>query len=337
MEWNKYTIQTTTAAVDAISGILMELGIYGIEVCDNVQLSEAEQKQMFVDILPVLPPDDGTAYISFYVQQGEGQVAGFGMTVTGDDGLDVVTLPEDVLLEKLREQLVELSAYVDIGAATIQKEVTVEEDWNANWKAFFKPFSIEHFLIKPTWEAAETTPGQHVINIDPGLAFGTGKHETTKLCLEQLDRYVKPQHRVLDLGCGSGILSIAAYKLGAQYVFATDIDPAAVEASVENGTLNDMTEENWCVRLGNVLEDQALQKEIGTGYDVVVANILADVIVPLAPLVGSFMKPNGIFISSGILYTKKADVVQAVTEAKDLELVDVLQDGDWVSVVARRK
>lgn len=336
MEWNKYTISTTTQAVDAISGVLMDLGIYGIEVQDNVPISEADRQKMFIDILPVLPPDDGTAYVTFYVQQDEGQVAGFGMTVTGDDGLEACVLPETELLEKLREAMKALSGFLDIGEGTIQKEVTADEDWNANWKAYFKPFSIARFLIKPTWETMQPKAEQYVIDIDPGLAFGTGRHETTKLCLEQLDANVKAGDRVLDLGCGSGILSIAAYKLGADCIVSTDIDPAAIEATVENEKLNSMDTKHCSVYLGNVLEEIDLQETIGNGYDVVVANILADVIVPLADMVGKFMKPGALFISSGILYTKEKDVVEAVQRAADLELESVTRDGDWVCVCASK-
>ncbi len=337
MEWNKYTIKTTTQAVDVISGILMELGIYGLEVQDHVPISESDKQKMFIDILPVLPPDDGTAYVSFYVKQGKGQTAGFGMTVSGADGLEECQLPEEELLAELRERLKTAAAFMDIGEASIQKEVTPEEDWNSNWKSFFKPFSVGRFLIKPTWEPAEAAPGQYMIEIDPGLAFGTGQHETTRLCLEQIEAEGKPGIRVLDLGCGSGILAIAACKMGAESVLAVDIDPAAAEAAQENGKLNGLDPDRYRVLTGNVLEDEKLRQQLGGGYDMAVANILADVIVPLAATAGQFLKPGGLFISSGILYTKEQDVVQAIQAAADLELDSITREGDWVCVCARKK
>ena len=222
MKWKKFTLQTTTEAVDYISSLFDEIGIQGIEVEDNVPLTESETKGMFIDILPELPPDDGSAKVSFYLDD--------------DDKADEI-------LKQVEEGLEELRRYVDIGEGTLTASETEDKDWINNWKQYFKPFTVDHILIKPTWEEV---PEEHkdklLIQIDPGTAFGTGKHETTQLCIRQLEKYVKPGVRVLDLGTGSGILGITALKLGADFVFGTDLDENAITAVHENLASNDIPE-----------------------------------------------------------------------------------------------
>ena len=299
--------------------ILIDLGITGMEVEDNIQLTEEEKKAQFIDYLADLPEDDGTAYVSFY---------------TEEDSQDA---DNEKLLDTLREKLKEAKSFLDVGEGTIEKTMTEDVDWVNNWKKYFKSFTVDNFFIKPTWEELdESHKNMEMIEIDPGTAFGTGKHDTTQLCIKQLIKYVKPGDKVLDLGCGSGILSIVAKKLGAAEVTMTDIDPAAIEAVGENFAVNKMLMDDVEVLAGNILEDTKMQKKFETEkYDIVVANILADVIIPIAGIVDRFLKPNGIFISSGIIYMKEDDVKEAVKKNEKLQLTDVVKQGDWRAVMAK--
>ncbi|MBR3646042.1 MAG: 50S ribosomal protein L11 methyltransferase [Lachnospiraceae bacterium] len=318
MKWNKYRLKTTTMAEDFVCGTLLELGISGVEVEDNVQITEEERKEVFADFLAELPEDDGTAYISFY---------------TDEDSDD------EEILDNLRNALKEASTFMDVGEGTIEKDVTEDKDWVNNWKQFFKSFTVGNFYIKPTWEEFDSKYSDYkLIEIDPGTAFGTGKHETTQLCITELCNYVKEGDKVCDLGCGSGILAMVAKKLGAGKTGMTDIDPAAITATVENFAENDISMDDVTLKQGNIIEDTKLQEEIGIEtYDVVVANILADVIIPLSSMVDRLMKDGAVFISSGIIYMKEDDVVKAIKANKKLELIEVKKQGDWRAVVARKK
>lgn len=317
MKWNKYTLKTTTEAIDFVSGIMIELGIGGIQVEDNVPLSQADKEAMYIDYLPVLPEDDGTAFVSFYTEEGEN---------------------DEALLDEIREKLKSAAEFIDVGEGTIEKDITEDIDWVNNWKQFFKSFTVGEFYIKPTWEETEEKyKDLKMIEIDPGTAFGTGKHETTQLCINQLIKYVKEGDSVLDLGCGSGILSIVARKLGADRIVMTDIDEAAITASKENFEVNNISTDNTWLYDGNILDDKKLQDDVGYDkYDIVVANILADVIVPLAGMVDKQLKEDGVFISSGIIYMKEEEVVNAVKANENLELIGVVNQGDWRAVLARK-
>ena len=321
MKWNKYRLKTTTQAEDFVSGILMQLGIHGVEIEDHVQISKEDKEAQFIDYLAELPEDDGTAYISFYTEE------------KSEDKDD------EQLLNALRDKLKEANEFIDVGEGIIEKSLTEDVDWVNNWKQYFKSFTVENFFIKPTWETMDDShKDMEMIEIDPGTAFGTGKHDTTQLCMKQLIRYVKKGDRVLDLGCGSGILSIVAKKLGAAEVDMTDIDPAAIQAVGENFAVNRMAMDDVEVIAGNVLEEKELQiKFEQKRYDIVVANILADVIIPIAGMVDRFLKPGGIFISSGIIYMKEDEVKEAVEKNDRLTLLDVVKQGDWRSVVAEKK
>ncbi len=318
MKWKKYTLATTTEAVDLVSCLFDEIGIEGIEIEDNVPLTESETKGMFIDILPELPEDDGTAKVSFYL-----------------DG----SSPEEEILRKVEEGLDALSASVDLGARTITVSETEDKDWINNWKQYFKPFTVDDILIKPTWEPVPPDCGEKLlIQIDPGTAFGTGQHETTQLCIRQLKKYVRSGDRILDVGTGSGILGITALKLGAESVRGTDLDENAIAAARENAEANGIGEDRFLLKQGDITDDVSVMEWAGYDcYDIVTANILADVIIRLQPRIPRHLKQGGIFIMSGIIDTKEADVVKAVEEAGSLEILEVCRQGEWVSVTAKKK
>lgn len=317
MKWKKFTLTTTTEAVDLVSSMFDEIGIEGIEIEDNVPLTEKETKGMFIDILPELPPDDGTAKVSFYL----------------DDDADT-----ESILGQVREGLEELKLFVNLGACTIEESETEDKDWINNWKQYFKPFTVDDILIKPTWEEI---PKEHedklLIQIDPGTAFGTGLHETTQLCIRQMKKYVTPETRLLDVGTGSGILGITALKLGAREVFGTDLDENAIVAVGENLEANGIGEGRFTVVQGNIIDDKEIQDKAGYEcYDVAVANILADVIILLQKEIPVHIKKGGIFITSGIINMKEQAVREAFAANDSFEVLEVTYQGEWVSVTARR-
>lgn len=319
MKWNKYTIETTTAAEDYLSSMLMELGIEGIEIEDNVPLTKADQADMFIDFLPELPPDEGISYVSFYIEED------------GEDHTE--------LLKEVKIALEELRDTVEVGSGVITSSETEDLDWINNWKKYFSSFTIENILIKPTWEELkEEDKDKFMIEIDPGISFGTGKHETTQLCIKELIKYIKKEEapKVLDVGCGSGILSIVALKLGAREVVGTDIDHACMTSTRENMEVNNLPEELGTFFVGNLIDDVDLQETVGTEeYEIVVANILADVIIPMAPVIPARLKKGGIFITSGIIDFKENDVKEAIENA-GLEIVEINHQGEWVNITARK-
>lgn len=319
MKWNKYTIKTTTQAEDFISSMLADLGVEGVQIEDNIPLSQAEKEQLFIDFLPVLPPDEGIAYVSFFVDAKEPKEC------------------KEALLDQVREELEGLRIFTDVGQGTITEDETEDKDWVNNWKEFFKAFSIDDIYIKPTWEDAPIEGDYKcVIEIDPGTSFGTGKHETTQLCIRQLRKYLKPESLVLDVGCGSGILSVVAMKLGAGSVTGTDVDPVCMEAVRENFKVNGLLGQEEHFYVGNLIEDTGLQEKVGREcYDIVVANILADIIIPLTPVIPDRMKPGGIYITSGIIDFKEKSVAEAIENA-GLEILEVTRQNEWVSITARK-
>lgn len=318
MKWIRIRIDTTTEAVDFISEMLNELGVEGIEIEDNVPLTEAETKGMFIDILPELAPDDGSAKVSCYLETDE----------------DV-----EALTEKIREGLKEISMFANIGSGEITLSETEDKDWINNWKQFFKPFCVDDILIKPTWEEVpEEHKDKMMIEIDPGTAFGTGSHETTRLCIRQIQKYLKKGDKVMDIGTGSGILSIAAMKLGASEVFATDVDEFAVAAAIENAAVNNIPAEKVKMITGDIIGDEEIQKTAGYEcYDFAVANILAPVIIMLQGEIAKHLKSGSYFITSGIINTKEEEVKAAFLANPEFELVETVYDNDWVSITARKK
>ena len=342
MEWKKLRLETTTAALDYIGAIAMELGLEGFEIEDNVPLTKEEKEKMFIDILPELPEDKGIAYVSFYVEPDR---------------------DENELEKEIRENAEDYSELCDFGSMKLEVSVEDDRNWINKWKDYFKPFRIdENVVIRPTWvdytkgslpyddgtmPTKEAASEETVIEIDPGTAFGSGAHETTRLCILALKKYLRSGDRVLDLGCGSGILSIAAMKLGAESAFGVDIDEIAVDTSAENSGINGFSA-GKCDKAaippkgelafikGNVLSDHELCSDLKNfEADIVVANILADVIIPLSAKAGDFMKKGGYFISSGIIDTKEEDVKKAVSE-NGFEIVEVIRMNDWVSIVAKK-
>lgn len=316
MKWNKFRLKTTTESEDVVSSMLMDLGIQGIEIEDKVPLTQMDKQQMFVDILPEIAEDDGVAYISFYLEEEE---------------------DKDTVLANVKAELKEMSTYLNVGECSIEESQTEDVDWVNNWKQYFHQFYIDDILVIPSWEEAEPCAEQKmVLHIDPGTAFGTGMHETTQLCIRQLKQYVTEDTVLLDVGTGSGILSILALKFGAKKAVGTDLDPCAVEAVRQNCESNGIEKEQFHMLTGNIITEKAVQDAVGYGcYDIVVANILADVLVPLTPVIVNQMKAGGIYITSGIIDDKEEVVTEAVKKA-GLEVLAVNYQGEWVSITARK-
>lgn len=320
MKWKKYTIETTTAAEDFMSSMLMELGIEGIEIEDNIPLTKEDQADMFIDFLPELPPDEGISHVSFYIE---------------DDGSD-----QSDILRKVKLGLEDLRDTVDVGSGVISSSETEDLDWINNWKKYFSSFTIGDILIKPTWEEVKPEDAdKFMIEIDPGISFGTGKHETTQLCIKQLIKYIesaKEAPTVLDVGCGSGILSIVALKLGAKEVVGTDLDADCMISTRDNMQVNHLDEKLGTFYVGNLIDDTELQNKVGTEkYDIVVANILADVIIPMAPVIPDRLKKGGYFITSGIIDFKENEVKEAI-EAAGLKVIEINHQGEWVNITAQK-
>lgn len=327
MKWKKYTITTTTIAEDLVSDMLTELGMEGVQIEDNIQLTEDDTKAMFVDILPELPPDEGVGKVSFFLEVDE----------------DGVHFPEGILNEedmkvKIANGLEELKVFVDTGAGTISSDETEDKDWINNWKQYFKPFMVNDIVIKPTWEEVpEDMQGKMVVQIDPGTAFGTGSHETTQLVIKQMEKHITKDTVLLDVGTGSGILSVIGLMLGAKYVLGTDLDPNAIIATDENMEVNGLSKDLYEVIEGNIIDDTKIQEYVGFDkYDVVTANILADIIIPLLGEIDVHMKTGAVIITSGIIDMKEEAVKAAFEQNDHFEIIETTYQGEWVSITARK-
>ena len=327
MTWKKFGIKTRTEAEDIIISTLYDIGLEGAQIEDNVPLTALEKEQMFVDILPQMAEDDGTAYLSFFVEETEDG----GLLLNGEPKT------EEDILKAVKEELDGLRDFMDIGEGSIAVDETEDIDWINNWKQYFKQFYVDDILIIPSWEEVkEEDKDRMIIHIDPGTAFGTGMHETTQLCIRQLKKYVTEDTEMLDVGTGSGILSIVALKLGAKHAVGTDLDPCAVPAVEENKEANEIPVQDFDMMIGNIIDDKEVQDAVGyEKYDIVAANILADVLVPLTPVIVNQMKKGGIYITSGIIDQKEETVVKTVKDA-GLEVLEVTYQGEWVSVTARK-
>lgn len=316
MKWNRFTVKTKTEAEDIVISTLAEVGIEGVEIQDKQPLTEEDKAQMFVDIMPEGPADDGVAYLNFYLEEDA---------------------DKEAILKDVREALDDLKNFMDIGEAIIEESQTEDKDWINNWKQYFHQFYVDDILIVPSWEEVKAEDkDKMILHIDPGTAFGTGMHETTQLVIRQLKKYVTPDTEMLDVGTGSGILGIVALKLGAKHVLGTDLDPCAVPAVAENKEANQIVDETFDMVIGNIIDDKAIQDQAGyEKYDIVTANILADVLIPLTPVIVNQMKKGAYYITSGILDVKEEVVVEAV-KAAGLTVVEVTHQGEWVSVTARK-
>ncbi|MDY3873014.1 MAG: 50S ribosomal protein L11 methyltransferase [Roseburia lenta] len=318
MKWNKYTINTRTEAEELVCAMLGELGITSVEIDNFIPVPDADrQGGVFEELQPDLPEDDGSSRVSFYLEEGE------------EDAAD--------LLEKVKSGLDDMRSYAPIGLGSITSEISDEADWRDNWKAYFSSFSIGNIFIKPTWEdMPEDKVDMTLVEIDPGVSFGTGKHESTQLVIRQLQKYLREGDEVLDVGCGSGILSIVALKLGARHVVGTDIDEDCIASSYDNFAVNHLDKTLGDFYVGNLIDDGDLQKKVGEArYDVVVANILADIIIPMAPALANTMKKGAIVITSGIIDFKEEEVKEALLAA-GLTIEEVNAQGEWRNITARK-
>lgn len=327
MKWKKFMVKTTTEAEDIIISTLYDIGLEGAQIEDKVPLTPLEKEQMFVDILPDGPEDDGIAYLSFFVEEKEDGT----MELLGE------SVDTDTVVARMQAELEDLKSFLNIGEGSIMVSETEDIDWINNWKKYFHQFYIDDLLVIPSWEEVkQEDKDKKILHIDPGTAFGTGMHETTQLCIRQLKKYITPETELLDVGTGSGILSIVSLMYGIHHAVGTDLDPCAVEAVRENMETNHIPAEKFDMMIGNIITDKAVQDKVGYNkYDIVVANILADVLVPLTPVIVNQLKTGGIYITSGIIDNKEQTVVDAV-KAAGLEVLEVTYQGEWVSVTARK-
>ncbi len=327
MKWKKFIIETIPEAEDIIISTLYDIGLEGAQIEDKIPLTKQEKEQMFVDILPDGPEDDGIAYLNFFAEEREDGV----LLLEGEE------TDAESIVEKVRKELDWLGSFMEIGRGSIAVEETEDIDWINNWKQYFHQFTIDDLLVLPSWEkAGAEDQDKKVLHIDPGTAFGTGMHETTQICIRQLKKFITEDTRLLDVGTGSGILSIVSLLYGIREAKGTDLDPCAVDAVEDNRKANGISPEQFELIIGNVITDRAVQDRLGYGcYDIAVANILADVLVLLAPAVASHVKPGGIYIMSGILAGQEEAVTEAV-EAAGFRVLEITGQGEWVGITARK-
>ena len=327
MKWIKFKVKTLTEAEDIIISTLYDIGLEGAQIEDKVPMSAWEKERMFVDILPDMQEDDGIAYLSFFVEEKED-----GSLELNGEAADVEQVKAMVTAE-----LEDLRQWMDIGEGSITVDETEDIDWINNWKQYFHQFYIDDILVIPSWETVKAEDeGRMVLHIDPGTAFGTGMHETTQLCIRQLRKFIDKNTVLLDVGTGSGILGILSLMFGAKKVVGTDLDPCAVPAVEDNIEANGVDRSAFDLLIGNIITEKEVQDQVGYEcYDIVVANILADVLVPLTPVILHQLKKGGIYITSGIIDDKEETVVNAV-KAAGLEVLEVTYQGEWVSVTARK-
>ena len=327
MKWVKFRIKTLAEAEDIIISTLYDIGLEGAQIEDKIPLTALEKEQMFVDILPDCPEDDGIAYLSFFVEEKE----------DGSLVLNEEATTREAIMEKVTGELDSLRQFMDIGEGSITVDETEDIDWINNWKQYFHQFYIDDLLVIPSWEEVKPEDqDKMILHIDPGTAFGTGMHETTQLCIRQIKKHLTPDTVMLDVGTGSGILGILALMYGAKAVVGTDLDPCAIEATKENMEANHIDPKDFEVLIGNIITEKEIQDQVGyEKYDIVAANILADVLVPLTPVIVHQMKPGAYYITSGIIQGKE-ELVQEAMKAAGLEIDAVTYQGEWVNVTGRK-
>ena len=317
MEWKRFTIHTTEEAEEPVTALLAELGIEAVEVTDKRPFSAEESGGLYGDVVPEMPEDDHLAELSFYMEEDADC---------------------DSLLKELRSRLEALRNTMESGSGRIEESVTREEDWINNWKDYFHSFRVDDILIRPSWESDKTEAGDAsmVLEIDPGTAFGTGAHESTQLAIRALRKYLKSGDSFLDIGTGSGILGIIALKSGASEVFGTDLDPNTLPAIEENLEANGLSDSNFVRVLGNIADDQAVREAAGFAhYDVVAANIIAEILSDITPQVPAHLKEGGYYITSGILEGHE-DIVISAAEKAGLRVTEINRLGEWMSIVFRK-
>lgn len=323
MEWIEVKIYTTTEGVEPLTAMLLETGVTGIQVEDDDELKEfVTTSSTYWDYVDeeLLNKEKEDTRVTVYVSDNP-----YGMDI-------LMSIKEG--LSRLKTTDIGLN----LGKLTYELTNTNDEDWLNKWKEFYKPFNVgEKLLVKPEWETVENPENRIIFNINPGHVFGTGMHQTTQLCMLNLEKYITDESEVLDLGCGSGILSIIALLLGAKHANAIDIDANATKTAYENAALNGIGKDKYYVTSGNIIDNKDIQDEFGyEKYDVIVANIIADVIIAMAPIVKKAIKKDGIFISSGIIKDRVEDVHTALIE-NGFEIIDTKFKDEWVSVTAKIK
>ena len=345
MKWRKYTIHTTAEAEEPVAAMLSELGIESVEIEDSMPHPPEESGNMFGDVVPEMPQNDDRARISFYVEIPEQKE---DAPLTPDRDRDIPQ-QEAELLHAVKSHLDEMRAFCRIGEGKVTLSETEDKEWINRWKDYFHRFFVDDIEIIPSWEEAE--PDQEasmVLHIDPGTAFGTGKHETTQLAIRQLRKYLSASEKeempgsgkaVLDIGTGSGILGIIALRSGAEFVYGTDIDPVAFPALDENLVKNGIADSDFARVCANVISDEqaleAVKAARPEGYDIVTANIIAEILEDLTPYIPELLKDGGIYITSGILREKEPLIRGALKKAK-MKILEVTYQGDWCSVTARK-
>ena len=317
MDWLELKIDTSHAGLDAVTDMLEQQGVTGVMIDDEADFqSFRENNRQYWEYVDddLLAQKKGVSRVTFYLERNEdayGTVAAVRMAMSA--------LKKD---------------HPEYAPLLLTMADVADEDWENNWKQFYKPLEIgSRLLVVPEWEEA-AVPTRVKLVLNPGLTFGTGSHATTRLCLTALEKLAGPGQRVLDLGCGSGILSIAALRLGAESAFACDIDEKCVDVAYENAALNGIGKDRYTVRWGNVLTDAALRQEMGAGYDIVVANIVADVIMGLSPHVRPFLKPGGLFLCSGIIDDRAAEVLEKL-KADGWDVFEQRSSEGWFSYLCK--
>ena len=317
MEWLELKIDTSPSGLDAVTELLEQQGVTGVMIDDEADFKEfLEHNRQYWDYVDeaLLREKTGVSRVTFYLERNEA-------------ALDVIA--------RVRMAMSDLKkARPECGPLLLTIDNVADADWENNWKRFYKPMEIgERLLVVPQWEEARDD-GRVKLVLNPGLTFGTGSHATTRLCLQALDKYIRGGEKILDLGCGSGILSIAALVLGAKEAFACDIDEKCVDVAYENAALNGVGRDRYTVRWGDVLTDKALQAEFGGGYDMVVANIVADVIMGLSDKVRPFLKEGGLFLCSGII-DDRAEEVFTKLRVDGWTVIEQHDSEGWYSFLCR--
>lgn len=320
MNWIQVSIQTTTAGIEPVCGRLYTVGITGTEIEDAADFNDfLENDTKYWDYVDesLMYKKSAPTCVKLYVSENE----------SGHEQL--------MLVRQSMEELKALDTDREFGTLEITLKNMQEQDWSENWKQYYKPLKVgKSILIKPEWETLDDDEGRTVFNINPGMSFGTGTHQSTQLCIESLEERIKSGDTVLDLGCGSGILSIIALLLGAKSALAVDIDPNAAKIACENAQKNGFGEPEYLALAADVLSDTEKREKIAAqSYDIVLANIVADVIIAVAPFAKSVLKKNGTFICSGIILERKGDVLEAL-ENNGMKVLSVADKGEWCSVTA---